>query len=354
MKAALFFLLTAMTITANNRLDKDQASRFVKLALAGLNREFPNKPGHVLRTADDLQTPRQATPVFFGHFDWHSSVHGHWTLVRLLRLFPDATWADEVRTELGQKFTPVGLEKEAAYLEANPAFERMYGWAWALRLGVELRALDDQEGSQWASFYQPVEKVIVAHAKNYLPKLDWPIRCGFHPESAFPLAQMLDWARATGDQEFEKLLVKKARSFYADDVDYPVRYEPSGNDFFSPGLNEADLMRRVLPPEDFRTWLEKFFPGQDLGNLTRPVTVSDFEDGHLVHLVGLNLNRAWTLRGIAGALEGGRQARFLKLADHHEKAGLRDAISGHYEGDHWLGSFAIYLMTGAGETEQTE
>lgn len=351
MKAAIFLLITAMILPAQNRLDEEGAARFVKLALAGLNREFPNKPGHVLRSADDLQTPREATPVFFGHFDWHSSVHGHWTLVRLLRLFPDAEWSQKVRAELANKFTREGLAKEAAYLKTHPAFERMYGWAWALRLGMELRALESEQGKEWARFYRPVEEVIVDHAKEYLPKLDWPIRCGFHPESAFPLAQMFDWARATGDEGLETLIVGKARSFYLKDLAYPVRYEPSGNDFFSPGLNEADLMRRVLPSDEFRTWFEKFLPGFDLGNLTTPVTVSDFEDGHLVHLVGLNLNRAWTLRGIAGSLEGDLKSRFLKVADCHEKAGLSDAISGHYEGDHWLGSFAVYLMTGAGETE---
>lgn len=350
MKSALFlFLLTAMSLPAINRLAEKEAYRFVKLALAGLNREFPNKPGNVLRSAVDAKTPREMTPVFYGHFDWHSSVHGHWTLVRLLRLFPEAGWAGKVRDELEKKFTKDGLQAEAAYLKANPSFERMYGWAWALRLGLELRALDDDQGRKWAESYRPVEEIIVAHAKAYLPKLDWPIRCGFHPESAFPLGQMMDWARATGDEELEALVSEKAKSFYLKDEAYPVRYEPSGNDFFSPGLNEADLMRRVLPEKEFRTWIASFFPEFDLGNLDTPVTVRDFEDGHLVHLVGLNLNRAWNLRGIAGALEGDLQKRLLTVAEAHEKAGLRDAISGYYEGDHWLGTFAVYLMTGAGE-----
>lgn len=352
MKFLLPFLLTIMSLSAQNRLSEKDATRFVNLALAGLNREFPNKPGNVLRSAEDALTPRELTPVFYGHFDWHSSVHGHWTLVRLLRLFPEADWSEQVRGELAKKFTYAGLQKEADYLKANVAFERMYGWAWALRLGMELRALDDAQGREWALAYRPVEEVIVANAKAYLPKLDWPIRCGFHPESSFALGQMLDWARATGDEEFEVLLIQKAKGFYLKDISYPVRYEPSGNDFFSPGLNEADLMRRVLSPVDYRVWLEKFFPGFDLGNLTKPVSVSDFEDGHLVHLVGLNLNRAWNLRGIAGALEGDPKPRLLELAAAHEKAGLRDAISGHYEGDHWLGTFAVYLLTGAGEPKK--
>jgi len=351
MKVFLILFYTLMSAHAQNRMTEKDATRFVDLALAGLNREFPNKPGNVLRSAEDARTPSELTPVFFGHFDWHSSVHGHWTLVRLLRLFPKAEWHDKVRTELAGKLVKEDLEKEAAYLRANASFERMYGWAWALRLGIELRALEDEQGKEWAKFYLPLEEVIVTNAKAYLPKLDWPIRCGFHPESSFALGQMLDWARATGDEEFEALLLKKARAFYLKDTAYPVRYEPSGNDFFSAGLNEADLMRRVLSAEEFREWLGKFFPAFELGNLTRPVTVSDFEDGHLVHLVGLNLNRAWDFRGIATVLEGKPRERFLQLAEAHEKAGLRDAISGHYEGDHWLGTFAVYLLTGAGEGE---
>jgi len=350
MKFLCLLLLIAMPLAAKNRLSEADARRFVDLALAGLNREFPNKPGNVLRSPEDAKSPSQLTPVFFGHFDWHSSVHGHWTLVRLVRLFPKAEWNHSVRAELAKKLTREGLAKEATYLKQNPSFERMYGWAWALRLGMELRALDDAQGREWASFYRPVEEVIVLNAKNYLPKLDWPIRCGFHPESSFALGHLLDWARAAGDQAFADLLVKKAKKFYLDDVAYPVRYEPSGNDFFSPGLNEADLMRRVLPASGYRIWLDKFFPEFDLGNLTTPVSVNDFEDGHLVHLVGLNLNRAWNLRGIASALERDSNSVLLKIAEAHEKVGLRDAISGHYEGDHWLGTFAVYLLTGAGET----
>jgi len=182
MKALLILIFTIMSATANhpkNRITEADAARFVDLALAGLNREFPNKPGHLLRSAEDLMTPREATPVFYGHFDWHSSVHGHWTLVRLLRLFPQAEWSAKVRAELAHKFQADDLQKEANYLREHVAFERMYGWAWALRLGIELRALEDEQGKRWAKFYAPVEEAIVKNAKAYLPKLDWPIRCGY-------------------------------------------------------------------------------------------------------------------------------------------------------------------------------
>lgn len=330
-----------------------EAGRYVSLAMAGLDREFPNKPAHVWRTEADGQPPRHWNPVFYGHFDWHSSVHGHWTLLRLLKLYPEADWAAEVRTVLGSRFVAENLQKEANYLEANPSFERMYGWAWALRLALELRSWDDEQGQRWAVNFAPLEQVIVSHAKRHLPKLDWPIRCGFHPETAFPLGQFLDYARGVGDVELEVLVTERARAYYQKDVRYPVAYEPSGNDFFSPGLNEADLMRRVLDGVAYEEWLGEFFPTLvqgELGNLLQPVTVSDLDDGHLVHLVGLNLTRAWTMRSIAGVLgsEDPRREILLKAAEAHAAQGLKQVWSGSYEGEHWLGSFAVYLRTGVG------
>ena len=301
-----------------------------------------------------VRPPRKLHPVFYGHFDWHSSVHGHWTLVRLLKLFPEHAKAAEVRRVLEERFTVEGLQAEAAYLAENKSFERMYGWAWALRLGLELRTWDDRQGKAWAMRFAPVEQAIVKNAREHLPKLDWPIRCGFHPETAFPLGQMLDYARGTGNGEFEALLLERCRTYYGKDRNYPVAYEPSGHDFFSAGLNEADLMRRVLEPREFAEWLAEFFPGLargELGNLLDPVAPRDLEDGHLVHLVGLNLNRAWTMRGIAGSLPEGDDPRreiLLEASGRHAAAGLKETFSGSYEGEHWLGSFAVYLLSEAG------
>jgi hypothetical protein len=336
-------------------LDDAQAAGFVKMALAGIDREYPNKPGGTLRGPEDVAPPRQAHPVFYGHFDWHSSVHGHWMLARLLRLRPQAPFAEEVRKTLDRRFTREALEAEAAYfrIPENRSFERMYGWAWALRLGIELRAWDDPDASRWAAYFQPLEREIVGLAKAYLPKLDWPVRCGFHPETAFPLAQTLDWARAAGDRELETLVIARAKHFYGNDRNYPVLYEPSGNDFFSPCLNAADLMRRVLPPAEFGTWLSAYLPGLaegKAGNLLVPARVSDPSDGHLIHLAGLNLTRAWTMRGIASALAPAdpRRPVLLRAADAHATNGLAMVHSGHYEGEHWLASFAVYLLTNAG------
>lgn len=345
-------LAIAPALAQDAAMTSDQASGFVKLALAGIDREYPNKPSHVFVGPGDLKTPRELHPVFFGHFDWHSSVHGHWMLIRLLKRFPDAPFAAEVRTTLGRRLTAEGLKAEADYFEAkeNRSFERMYGWAWTLRLAQELHGWDDPDGRRWAENFKPLEQEIVKLSKDYLPKLDWPVRCGFHPESAFPLAQMLDYARATGDADFERLLVAKARAFYGKDRHYPAEYEPSGNDFFSPGLNVADLMRRVLPAGEFSAWLAEYLP--DLatgkaGNLLEPVKVSDPTDGHLIHLAGLNLNRAWTMRGVASVLPESdpRRAVLLESAKRHLAAGLEYVASGHYEGEHWLASFAVYVLT---------
>lgn len=351
--AGVMAVALGLGVTARAEMTAEEAGEFMELALAGIDREFPNKPGHVMKSAKDAKTPRELHPVFFGHFDWHSSVHGHWTLVRLLKEYPEHPKAGEVRKVLDGRMSAEGLKKEAAYLRKNKSFERMYGWGWALRLGLELRTWDDDQGRKWAKRFRPVEKAIVVHAMDYLPKLDWPIRCGFHPESAFPLGQMLDYARGVGDADLETLVVDRAKEFYGGDRDYPVRYEPSGNDFFSPGLNEADLMRRVLSGDRFSEWLGGFFPGLakgDLGNLLEPVTVSDLEDGHLVHLVGLNLTRAWTMQSVAGSLpdDDGRRKVLMGAAEKHTAAGLKQVFSGSYEGEHWLGSFAVYLLTGVG------
>ena len=338
-------------------MTSEQAAGFVKLALAGIDREYPNKTGHVTTGADDLKSPREMHPVFYGHFDWHSSVHGHWMLVSLLKQFPEAPFAGEIRNTLQRRFTAEGLAAEADYFRTkeNRSFERMYGWAWALRLALELRTWDDPDARSWVRHLEPLEKEITALAKGYLPKLDWPVRCGFHPETSFPLGQMLDYARGTGDAAFEKLLLEKCRQFYAKDRDYPVSYEPSGNDFFSPGLNVADLMRRVLPAGEFATWLDGYFPTLaegKAGNLLTPVNVSDPTDGHLIHLAGLNLNRAWTMRGVASVLPEGdpRRKVLSEAADKHAQAGLALVATGHYEGEHWLGSFAVYLLSGTGRS----
>ena len=338
-----------------DRLTNEQVAAFARLALEGIAREYPNKPSNVMVDPNSVQSPKAMHPAFFGCFDWHSSVHGHWMLLRLLKLYPDAPVGKDIAACLDTSFTAEKMEAEAAYfrLKHNRSFERTYGWAWALQLAAELRTFQDPRGERWARAYRPLENEIVTLMKGYLPRLDWPIRTGVHPDSGFALSLTLDYARTVGDQELIDAVGARARHYYLNDRAYPTRYEPSGEDFFSSGLNEADLMRRVLDRKAFSEWLERFFPGLargELGNLLAPTRVSDVTDGRIVHLAGLNLTRAWTLRGIHQALPGDDPRRpVLETAvEKHARAGLDYVFSGHYEGEHWLASFAVYLLTDAG------
>jgi hypothetical protein len=336
-------------------VDMEQASHFARMSLAGLDREYPNKPNELLTGPADLKTPRELHPAFWGHFDWHSSVHAHWMLVRVLRLHPELAEAAEIRTRIGAHLTKEHLLAEAAYFESrhNQSFERMYGWAWLLRLAQELRGFDDPDARAWAANLRPLEERIVALTEGYLPRLTYPVRSGIHPDTAWALAQMIDYARASGNAEFEALLLQRAKDYYGKDADYPTTFEPSGQDFFSPGLNVADLMRRVLKPKAYSSWLNRFAPGlrrARLGAWATPAVVSDLEDPQIVHLVGLNLSRASAMQGIASALDPrDRRRRNLEQAmQAHAAVGLPLVSSGHYEGEHWLASFAVYYLTSAG------
>lgn len=338
--------------TLGRPLSNSQAAALAELALAGLDREFPNKPANVLGSAASVVTPKEMFPAFYGCFDWHSSVHGHWLLVRVLKRFPDLPQANQIRERLAAHLTADNLAKEAAFFadDLNKSYERMYGWAWLLRLVAELQTWDDPDAKQWRANLRPLEDVLVKRIQAYLPLLSYPIRTGEHPDTGFALGQILDYARATGNRELEDLVVRRAKEYFLDDRDYPTRYEPSGQDFFSTGWNEADLMRRILAPAEFSQWLDRFLPNLAQGEsnpLLQPVAVTDVTDGKLVHLAGLNLSRAWCQNGIASALAPTDPRRELlqRVAAEHTSAGLKTVFSGHYEGEHWLGTFALYTLT---------
>ncbi|MEM6470254.1 MAG: DUF2891 domain-containing protein [Planctomycetota bacterium] len=334
------------------RLSDEQVTTFARLALKGIVQEFPNKPSNVMESADDVRSPREMHPVFYGSYDWHSSVHGHWMLARLLKQYPESTVAAEIREMLNAQLTREAIESEAEYFAAdyNKSFERMYGWAWFMQLVSELHDWDDPDARRWRENLAPLEIRITERMNDYLPKLTFPIRTGVHPDTGFALGMILDYARTVNDNSLQELLTSKARAFYAEDVDYPAHYEPSGHDFFSSGFNEADLMRRVLPQQEYVEWLDGFLPqlaSQSMGSMMEPVEVSDVTDGHLVHLAGLNLSRAWTMTGIARALPASdaRRKRLLGSAKEHADAGLKYVTSGHYEGEHWLATFAVYHLS---------
>jgi hypothetical protein len=319
------------------------------LALAGITREYPNAPGLVLNGPADLQTPRTLHPAFYGCFDWHSSVHGHWMLVRLLRLFPNLPQAAAIRFGLTGNLSAANLRTEADYFTGpnRRSFERTDGWAWLLKLAEELSAWPDPDAAAWSQNLQPLVEVIVNSYLDFLPKQTYPLRVGTHPNMAFGLAFALDYARACKNKKLESLLVDRSRDYFLHDTNVPAAWEPGGNDFFSPSLLEADLLTRVLPPTEFADWFHRFLPELPPSLLTPP-TVSDRSDLQLVHLDGLNLSRAWCMRRIASTLPDQDPVRnvLLESAERHTQEGLAHVASGHYGGEHWLASFAVYLLFG--------
>ncbi len=329
--------------------------RFAKLALACVHQEYPNKISHVMSSDKDVGPPRELTPAFYGCFDWHSSVHGHWLLVRLAREYPEAEFVPAARAALAQSLTAQNLAAEARYLsgEGRATFERPYGLAWLLCLAEELRTWDDDQARQLSANLAPLEAEAANRFRSWLPKLNYPIRTGEHSQTAFAFGLVLDWARSVGDQEMVALIEATSRSFYLDDRSCPLSYEPSGQDFLSPCLAEADLMRRVLSAPEYADWLRAFLPGipTAAGASWLPVAVvTDRSDGKLAHLDGLNLSRAWMLEGMLAGLPDGdpRGPALAAAGGAHATAGLEAVTGEYYEGGHWLASFATYLLTGKG------
>jgi len=329
-----------------------QASHFAALALKCVAREYPNKPEHVINNESDVKGPKTLHPAFYGCYDWHSSVHGHWMLVRLLKTFPSMPEAAQIRTALEANLTAENIQTEVAYMKQpnRQSFERTYGWAWALKLAEELQTWNDPDGKRWSNNLKPLADLLGNSYRTFLPKQTYPIRTGVHPNTAFGMAFALDYAKTTGDRELEALLDERSRTYFANDVNYPGAWEPGGEDFFSAALMEADLMRRVMPAREFATWFHRFLPGvakADPQALLSPAIVTDRTDPKLVHLDGLNLSRAWCMRSIARALPANDPARAVLAASaaKHASAALAHVASGDYAGEHWLASFAVFLLS---------
>jgi Protein of unknown function (DUF2891) len=336
--------------------DAAAAERFAKLALACVHKQYPNKISHVLNSDADVAAPCKLTPAFCGCYDWHSSVHGHWLLARLLRTFPDAAFAKDAREALKQSLSAENLKQEATYIkgEGRSSFERPYGLSWLLQLCAELREWNDPQAKEWSANLKPLEDAAVERLSNWLPKLSHPVRIGEHDQTAFGLGLMYDYARTVKNDAFAKLIRDSAKKFFLADKNCPLNYEPSGEDFLSPSLGEADVMRRVLPQKEFSNWLKNFMPQVPVGregsaneDWLKPVVSPDPSDPKLAHLDGLNLSRAWMLEGILSALpeDDPRRTALQAAADAHRRAGLAAVTGEHYEGGHWLGSFAVYLTT---------
>jgi Protein of unknown function (DUF2891) len=334
-------------------IDAAAASRFADLALKCVHQEYPSKISHTLAGDADVRPPRELFPAFHGCYDWHSAVHGHWLLARLVRQFPNAAFAPAARAALAQSLTRENIAGEVAYLQppGRASFERPYGLAWLLQLSAELRSWKDSQAQEWAHNLAPLETQAAARIKRWLPDLYYPIRVGEHDQTAFSFGLIWDWAGVAGDTEMRKQLADAARRFYAADRNCPLSYEPSGQDFLSPCLAEADFMRRVLDRAAFTRWLTTFLP--QIPKSVRvdwmpTAVVTNRSDPKLAHLDGLNLSRAWMLEGIASGLAPSdrRVAALADAARRHREAALPQVTGEHYEGGHWLGTFAVYTVTG--------
>ena len=355
-RGVLVFVLTLWAAPGDATQAGDALSlRFAQLALDCVHREYPNKVSHVLNSDDDARPPRELTPSFYGCFDWHSSVHGHWLLARLARLYPESAAAGPARAALARTLTVTNVLAEVVYMQVpgRDGFERPYGLAWLLQLAAELREWDDPDARRWQAALAPLETAAALQLKEWLPKLTHPIRIGEHSQTAFAFGLIVDWADVVGDTEMRELLDERVTKYYLDDYECPLRYEPSGHDFLSPCLAEADLVRRMTEPDVFADWLGALLPAipdDGTADWLTPAVVSDATDGKLVHLDGLNFSRAWMLEGIASGLPNGdgRRSALRGAAETHREAGLASVTGATYEGGHWLGTFATYLITERG------
>ncbi len=357
----VFLLLTATARSQVNNLftvKKDSsgfeltlkgASHLASLPLKCVLQEFPNKTNHTSNTdSDHVLLPKKLHPTFYGCFDWHSSVHGHWMLIRLLKLFPQMPEAALIRETLNKTITKQNILDEVKYfsMPLTASWERTYGWAWILKLDEELYNWDDADAKRWHEAMQPLTKKVVDLWTKFLPKQTYPNRTGVHPNTAFGLVFALDYARAAKNNQFENAIVASAKKIYGKDKNAPAIWEPNGADFLSPSLEEADLMRRVLSPKEFTTWFNQFFSTQSLKHLTILPVVSDRTDLQIVHLDGLSFSRSWCMKGLVAALPANDAIKKLLLRSsvNHLSTALPHVVSGEYGGEHWLASFAVYAL----------
>ena len=353
MKQFFLVLFTSLFFSHafSQALTEETALKLARLPLHCINTEFPNKTSHTADgSSDAVLLPSQLHPSFYGCLDWHSSVHGHWLLLKVLKLFPQISIRDSIIQVLSNSFQPQKIIDEAAYFtkfKTSNTYERTYGWAWLLKLDEELYSWNDPLGKQWHKALQPLTHKILELWNKYLPKQTYPNRTGVHPNTAFGLVFALDWSRAMKDTAFENAIVRTAKRFYLANTATPAYLEPDGSDFLSPSLEIADLMRRVLPRSQFINWLNKFYESRSIKRITELPVVSDRTDYQIVHLDGLTLSRAWCMKGIARELPPNHPWKkiFEKTAKEFLTKALPNVTSGNYGGDHWLASFAVYALS---------
>lgn len=341
---------TSIPIFEMPKLDLKAANTLVELPLHCINIEYPNKLSQTLGDDNDLKSPTQLHPAFYGCFDWHSAVHGYWSLVSLLKQFPNIDKAEEVKERLLNNISKENIEVEIQYFygKHNKSYERTYGWAWLLKLAEELHTWDTPVARELETNLQPLTDLIIEKYIAFLPKLNYPLRVGTHPNTAFGLSFAYDYAETVNHEGLKNAITERAKYFFLNDKNCPITWEPSGTDFLSPCLEEAALMKRLLPSDQYKAWLNDFLPELKDKNYALEVgLVSDRTDGQLVHLDGVNFSRAWSLNNIA---EGLPEYNHLKnIANQHINYSLPSIVGDSYEGGHWLGSFAIYALNSANE-----
>ncbi len=338
-------------------IDETTASKFAQLVLNCIQTEYPHSNIYWFDSDEDIRPPRELTPAFYGCLDWHSAVHGHWLLVRLIRHFPEASFSSKAKQALAQSLTSEKIQGEVAYFQRHPFFECPYGMAWLMQLIAEFHEWNCVQAKEWRIVLEPLEKLVAGSLRRWLQALGFPDRTGMHNQTALALTLILDWARITENADFTQLVKDKARQFYLNDRNYPLHVEPLGYDFSSPCLAEADLMRRVLSTTAFTEWLTNFLPQIPVdgsADWLEPTKVDNPKNFMLSHFYGLNLSRAWMLEGIISRLPNGdRRVESLRTtALQHRQTGLADVVSEHYSSNHWLGTFAVYLITNRGLQSQ--
>jgi hypothetical protein len=329
----------------NPKMGLIEAMRLSQLPIHCVEQQYPYKLGQTIGSSEDLKTPKQLHPTFYGCFDWHSAVHGHWSMVSLLKNYPNIKTAHKMRNLLRTNISKHNITREVEYFHGkhNRSWERTYGWAWLLKLAEELHTWDDPLARELEGNLQPLTKLIADRFAEFLPKLHYPIRVGEHPNTAFGMGFAYDYAVAVSDEKLKSIIEKRAKDFYLNDKKCPISWEPGGFDFLSPCLQEMDIMRRVLNEKEFKKWLKKFLPQLSKSNYDLTVgIVSDRTDGKLVHLDGVNFSRAWCLYALGKQYP--KYKHLIKVANKHMHQSLPFVVGDSYEGGHWLASFVIYAL----------
>ncbi len=345
MKIILLGVVALFSISLHAQWNDSIARHLIALPLKCVEQEYPNKLGQVLSNEKQLAAPSDLHPMFYGCFDWHSSVHGHWLMVSILKSNPNITEKTQVEAHFAKTFTAENVAKELAFFQTkyNESFERTYGWAWLMKLQQELDTWDHPEAKTWAKNLQPYTDSLCTKLELFLPKLVYPIRSGDHINTAFGLAFAFDYAVHANKVSLKQSIETHAKRFYLNDRNYTLRFEPSGYDFLSPGLEEADLMLRILPSSEYLKWLKQFLPELfDRKFCLEPGKVIDRTDGKLVHLDGLNFSRTWCLMHIASSTP--KLSHLEKIATAHLNYSLPKIVDGDYMGEHWLASFALEAL----------